>query len=40
MDDSTSFWSTLWRDKPIVIVLIVIGLVFFILLVIDAHRHR
>jgi hypothetical protein len=38
--DSSSFLSELWRYKPIVIVLAIGGMILFILLVIDAYRHR
>lgn len=38
--DSSSFVSEIWRDKPIVIVLAIGGMILLILLVIDAYRHR
>jgi len=38
--DSSSFLSELWREKPIVIVLAMGGMILFVLLVIDTYRHR
>jgi hypothetical protein len=38
--DSSSFVSEIWRDKPIIIVLAIGGMILLILLVIDAYRHR
>lgn len=38
--DSSSFLPELWRYKPIIIVLAIGGVILFVLLVIDAYRHR
>ena len=38
--DVSSFMQTIWQYKPILIVLLVGGLIVFVLLVIDTHRHR
>ena len=38
--DITNFVSNVWRYKPMVIIVGIIGFIIFILLVIDAHRHR
>jgi len=38
--DSSNFLTEIWRDKPIVVVLVIGGLILFILLVMDAYRHR
>jgi len=35
-----NFLSDLWHEKPILIVLPVIGLIIFVPLVIDTYRHR
>jgi len=38
--DSSSFVSEIWRDKPVIIALVIGGMILFILLVIDTYRHR
>jgi hypothetical protein len=38
--DTSDFMQTLWQYKPIIIVLLVGGLIVFVLLVVDTHRHR
>ena len=38
--DASSFMQTVWQYKPILIVLLVGGLIVFVLLVVDTHRHR
>jgi len=40
LSDFRAFVSLLWQYRPVFVVLIVAGFVVFILLVIDAHRHR
>lgn len=41
MDDSfSSFVTYIWQHQPIMIVLLVTGIILFILLVVDTHRHR
>ena len=36
----SSFVSDVWRYKPLIIVVFVVGLLIFAFLVIDTHRHR
>ena len=38
--DSFRFVSEIWREKPIIIVLAIGGMILFVLLVIDTYRHR
>jgi len=38
--DFSSFVSNVWRYKPFIIILFAVGLIIFVLLVIDTHRHR
>jgi len=40
VSDFRAFVSLLWQYRPILVVLICGGFIVFILLVIDAHRHR
>ncbi len=38
--DFTSFVTSLWHDRPSMIILFVGGVIVFLLVVIDTHRHR
>jgi len=38
--DLSSFVSDLWRYKPFIIILFAVGLIIFVLLVVDTYRHR
>jgi len=40
LSDFRAFVSLLWQNRPILIVLICGGFIVFVLLVVDAHRHR
>jgi len=40
VSDFRAFVSLLWQNRPILIVLLCGGFIIFVLLVIDAHRHR
>jgi len=40
LSDFRAFVSLLWQYRPIFVVLVGVGFVVFILLVVDAHRHR
>ncbi len=38
--DFSEFVRMLWQNKPSLIILFVGGVILFVLLVIDTHRHR
>ena len=38
--DFTSFLGELWRTKPSLIILFAAGVIVFVLLIVDTHRHR
>ena len=38
--DFPSFVFRLWQDQPGMIILSVVGVIIFLLVVIDTHRHR
>jgi len=38
--DLSKFIETIWRYKPMLIVLVAAGLIIFAFCVIDTHRHR
>ena len=38
--DLLKFASEIWQRQPVIIVLLLGGFVIFVLLVIDAYRHR
>ena len=38
--DLSDFISDVWRTKPIVIIVAIVGFIIFVLLVIDTYRHR
>ena len=38
--DFSNFVSDIWRYKPFIIILFAVGLIVFVLLVIDTYRHR
>jgi hypothetical protein len=38
--DVVQFIGEIWQYKPMLIVLLAVGLIVFVLSVIDTHRHR
>jgi len=40
LSDFRAFVSMLWQFRPVLIVLVCGGVVIFLLVVIDTHRHR
>ncbi len=38
--DFTNFVTSMWHDKPSMIILFIGGVIVFLLVVIDTHRHR
>jgi hypothetical protein len=40
MSDLREFVSLLWQYRPALVVMVAAGIIIFVLLTIDTHRHR